>query len=122
MPNRQEDTKMADFLYVFRGSDGSRSPQQQAEQMKKWGAWIKGLSEKGYMKSGEPLERGGKTIRGARKNVTDGPYAEAKDLVGGFLLVSAQNLETATELAKGCPVFEDQDGSVEVRPIMKIDM
>ena len=53
--------------------------------------------------------------------VTDGPYAEAKDLVGGYTLIEAESLARAAELAKGCPILERQ-GIVEVRPIMKLDM
>jgi len=52
--------------------------------------------------------------------VTDGPFAEAKDLVGGFSLVEATSIDQAVELSRGCPVL-DTGGSVEVRPVMKID-
>lgn len=51
----------------------------------------------------------------------DGPFAEAKDLIGGFTLIEARDLDHAVELAKGCPIFEF-DGGVEVRPIRKLDM
>ena len=54
-------------------------------------------------------------------SVTDGPFAEAKDLVGGYTLIEAENLGRAAELAQGCPILERQ-GLVEVRPIMKMDM
>jgi hypothetical protein len=54
--------------------------------------------------------------------VSVGPYAEAKDLVSGYLVVTAEDLEAATELAKGCPVFERDDGSVEVRERMKLEV
>ena len=50
---------------------------------------------------------------------TDGPYAEAKDLVGGYTIILAKDLDEAAELSKGCPVF-DRGGSVEVRPVMKM--
>jgi hypothetical protein len=53
--------------------------------------------------------------------VTDGPFAEAKDLVGGFTLVVADDLAHAAKLAAGCPILE-VDGCVEVRPVMKMDM
>jgi hypothetical protein len=53
--------------------------------------------------------------------VTDGPFAEAKDVVGGYTLVEARDLEHAVELSKGCPIFE-REGAVEVRPVMKINM
>ena len=53
-----------------------------------------------------------------RQTVTDGPYAEAKDLVTGSLIVTAGSLDDATRLAAGCPIFEF-DGSVEVRPVFQ---
>jgi hypothetical protein len=108
---------MANYLYIFRGN-GRRdlSPQEMEQTMQKWGAWIQALTKSGNFKAGDPLERTGKVVRGKSKVVTDGPYAEAKDLVGGYLLVSAGSLDEATELARGCPIFES-DGQVEVRPI-----
>jgi len=111
---------MANFLYVFRGgANVGASPQQMQEHMQKWGDWIQQLSKTGNFKAGEPLEAEGKVIKGRKKVVTDGPYAEAKDLVGGYLLISAKNLDEAVELSRGCPVF-DSDGSVEVRPIRQM--
>jgi hypothetical protein len=111
---------MANFLYVFRGgANVGASPQQMQEHMQKWAAWIQQLSKTGNFKAGDPLEAEGKVIRGRKKVVTDGPYAEAKDLVGGYLLISAKNLDDAVELSRGCPIF-DSDGSVEVRPIRQM--
>lgn len=113
---------MPNFLYIFRGAGMSKqSPQEMQQQMQKWGAWIQQLQRDGHFKAGEPLETGGKVVRGKRKAVTDGPYAEAKDLVGGFLLIEAANLDEATELSRGCPGL-DVDGSVEVRPIAILNM
>jgi hypothetical protein len=60
-------------------------------------------------------------VKGSQKTVTDGPYAETKDIVGGYTLVEARDLEEAVDLSKGCPIFE-VDGGVEVRPIMKLAM
>jgi hypothetical protein len=51
--------------------------------------------------------------------VTDGPYAETKDTIGGYLIVEARDLEQAVELTKGCPLF-DRDGLIEVRPILSM--
>ena len=51
---------------------------------------------------------------------TDGPYTEAKDLVGGYTIVEAKDIDQAVELSRGCPIFEG-GGSVEVRPVMKMD-
>jgi len=60
-------------------------------------------------------------VKGNQKIVTDGPYAEAKDLVGGFSLIEAKDLAQAVEISKGCPILEI-GGSVEVRPVMQINM
>jgi hypothetical protein len=111
---------MSEFLYVYRGGDRNlreRSPEEIQQIMQKWMTWMQGLAEKGHLKDrGHPLEPGGKLV--TSKNVTDGPYAE-KDLVGGFSLVEAKDLDQAAELSKGCPVLE-RGGAVEVRPIMKM--
>jgi hypothetical protein len=87
--------------------------------MGKWMAWMKDLSAKGHFKAGEPLDKQGKVVRGRNKDVTDGPYAEAKDVVGGYLVVTAKDLSEAVEMSRGCPIFET-NGSVEVRPILQM--
>ena len=112
---------MASFMLIFRGGDSSTdSPEQLQQHMQKWMTWFEGLTRTGvYQGAGAPLVPAGKVVRGTRRTVTDGPYAEAKDLVGGYLLVDAKDLNHATELAKGCPIF-DQDGSVEVRQIREM--
>lgn len=108
---------MSDYLYIFRGSENPTAPEAMQKQMQKWQAWIKDLSAKGLFKAGEPLDRSGKVVRDRGKSVTDGPYAEAKDIVGGYLIVSTRDLAEAVELSKGCPIFETR-GFVEVRPIL----
>jgi hypothetical protein len=115
---------MEKYLYIFRGGDDVREQQSlEAWQthMQKWGAWMKGLAEKGILVGGEPLELEGKQVNGKNKVVTDGPFIEAKETVGGYLIVNANSLEEATEISKGCPIFE-HDGKLEVRQIKKIDM
>ncbi len=111
---------MGEFVYLYRGGVRSDSPQQSEQVMQKWVAWMKDLGEKGHLKDrGQPLELTGKVVRGAQKVVTDGPYAESKDLVGGYTLVQAKDLTHAAELSKGCPIFE-VGGFVEVRPVMEM--
>src|SRR5262245_17385005 len=118
---RGEDA-MPNYLYLFRGGEPrGLSPAEMDDHMKKWGAWIGELSGKGRFKGGEPLAEGGRVLAGKRRSVTDGPFAESKDVVGGYLMVSAASLDEATELARGCPVFES-DGSVEVREIREMKM
>ena len=117
---------MGEFLFLYRREDTSTSatppppPAQMQQQMQKWGAWMKELAQKGHIKDpGQPLELTGKSVKG--KAVTDGPYAEAKDLVCGYTLVEAKDLAHAAELSAGCPIFE-VGGIVEVRPVMKMNM
>jgi hypothetical protein len=113
---------MAEFLYLYRGGVRGGSPEQMQNTMQKWMAWFKQLSEKGHIKNmGHPLENGGKVVKGSHKTVTDGPFAESKDIVGGYSLLEAHDLNEAVELSKGCPIFEGE-GTVEVRPIMQMNM
>jgi hypothetical protein len=113
---------MSEFVYLYRGGEAGRSPERMQQMMQKWMAWLKELGEKGHIKDqGQPLERAGKLVRGKQKTVTDGPFPEAKDIVGGYTLIEARDLEQAVELSKGCPIFE-VEGAVEVRPVMKMNI
>jgi hypothetical protein len=110
---------MGDFLFLYRNGP-PMSPEQMGAQMQKWMAWFKDLGDKGVLKeAGQPLERAGKIVSGKNRAITDAPFAEAKDIVGGFSIVSAKDLSHAAELSTGCPIF-DVGGGVEVRPIMKM--
>jgi hypothetical protein len=112
---------MSEFVYLYRGGSRPTTPDEGQKVMQKWVAWMKDLGARGHLKdAGHPLEATGKTVTG-RKTVTDGPFAEAKDLVGGYTLVEAKDLAHASELAQGCPILE-HGGVVEVRPIMQMNM
>jgi hypothetical protein len=121
LKQNQGDENMSDFLFIYRGGEpGGGTPEQMQLRMQRWTGWLKDLGEKGHIKDlGNPLEPGGKVVKGKGKSITDGPFAEAKDLVGGYTLVQTKDLEHAAELATGCPIF-DAGGFVEVRPIMKM--
>jgi hypothetical protein len=113
---------MEKYIFLFRGGDVSNlSHQQQEAHMGKWLAWVDKLSKEGKYLAGEPLLPGGRTISGSKKTVTDGPFTEAKEVIGGFFMVQAKNLEEATEMAKDSPDY-DLGGTVEVREVMNVDM
>jgi hypothetical protein len=113
---------MNEFVFLYRGGSRDGSPAEMQQVMQKWMNWFKELAERGHVKDrGQPLERVGKLVSGKRKTVTDGPFAEAKDVVGGYTLIVARDLDQAVELSKGCPILE-RDGEVEVRPVMKLNM
>jgi hypothetical protein len=115
---------MKDFMFIFRGPspmDLDLSPEESQASMQKWFDWIGELSAKGHYVAGDPLAREGRTIQGKKPLVTDGPFAEGKELLGGYFIIKAESLEEATKLAFGFPDFGIQ-GSVEVREIVKIPM
>jgi hypothetical protein len=78
---------MSEFVYLFRSTDAQANEamgtaEQAQRSMQSWLAWIRDLETNGHLKNrGQPLERTGKVVRGSQKSVTDGPYAEAKDIV-----------------------------------------
>jgi hypothetical protein len=118
---------MSQFLYLYRSSESARhetmgTPEKAQQNMQRWVAWFKELDANGHLKDrGQPLETGGKVVKGAQKSVVDGPYTEAKDVIGGFTIVEAKDIDQAVVLSRGCPVL-DHGGSVEVRPVMRMDM
>jgi hypothetical protein len=115
---------MSEFVFLFRSTESEHlehmgTPQRAQQSMQAWLAWVRELEAKGHLKSaGQPLERTGKMIWGSKKVVVDGPYLEAKDLVLGFMVIQAQDLDQAVDLGAGCPIL-DGFGSVEIRPVAK---
>jgi hypothetical protein len=113
---------MAEYLYLYRGGRRGETASESEQIMARWMNWFKELTASGNLKDGgQPLEAEGKIVNDKRGTITDGPFAEAKDVVGGYTLVQTESLARAAELARGCPILE-RGGSVEVRPIMKLDM
>lgn len=114
---------MAKFMYLFRHQhEGAKppSPEDMQQRMKAWMNWIDELKKDGHLFStGERLDGTGKVVRGKAKAVTDGPYVEAKDTIGGYMILEAKDVAEATELSTGCPIFEG-GGSVEIRPIISM--
>jgi hypothetical protein len=111
---------MSEFVYLYRGGRRAQSPAEGEQIMNKWASWLEELAAKGHIKDrGQPLELEGKVVQGKQRTITDGPYPESKDIVGGYTLIEANDLAQAAELAGGCPIIE-RDGLVEVRPVMKM--
>jgi len=114
---------MTKFMYLFRSNPTvfrSMSPEQMQQAMKKWMDWKDTLEKSGHLKQlGERLDGTGKVVRGKAKAITDGPYVEVKDSIQGYMLVEANDMDKAVELAKGCPILEG-DGTVEIRPFVSM--
>jgi hypothetical protein len=105
---------MAKFLFIYRGgSDREMTPEQMQKSMEKWGAWIQDAMTKGWMLDpGDGLTAEGRVVNA--KVVSDGPFVESKEIVGGFSIVEAETIDAAAQLAKGCPGLQT-GGRVEVR-------
>jgi hypothetical protein len=115
-------TIMEKFMFIFHGGiSPDSSPEKMQENMGKWMGWIERLSKEGRYVSGEPLLPGGKLVKGNASGVTDGPYTEGKEVVGGYFIVNAADYKDAVSLCAGYPDYDD-GGSVQVRQIMKIEM
>jgi hypothetical protein len=116
---------MKEYLLLFRGGDGAtlrQSPEAWQAHMQKWMQWMGGLQEKGQLVSAQPLDSSGKQVYGTKKVVTDGPYMEGKEMVGGYLMCKADGYDAAVEISKSCPILEFEDGVVEVREIQELKM
>ena len=114
---------MNDYALVYRMTPEMQaaamgSPEAVRQSMARWTAWLDAMRQAGQLKDvGLPLMPEGKVVRGS--TATDGPYVETKELVGGFSIVTAPDLETASRIAAGCPILAG-GGSVEVRPVRQL--
>jgi hypothetical protein len=116
---------MSEYLLLFRGGDGremQKSPEKWQAHMQKWMQWMGSLSEQGKFVGAQPLKAEGKVVTGSSKVVTDGPFMEGKEMVGGYLICKVDSFDEAVEISKGCPILEFDDGKVEVREIQEMKM
>ena len=114
-------TVMEKFMLIFQGGIKSdASPEALQNNMNQWMAWVEKLHKEGRYVSGEPLLPGGKLISNVNM-VTDGPYTEGKEVVGGYFVINANSMEEAVAVCNDYPDF-GFDGSVQVRQVMKLDM
>ena len=115
---------MKQFMFLFKGGDQvweAKSEEEQQGHMQQWKEWMEQLTQQEKLLGGERLYTNGNTIHPGSKKVTDRPLTEAKELVGGYLLVKASTLDEATEMAKGCPGLL-WESYVEVREVWPEDV
>lgn len=111
---------MKEFMMIFRMEpmgDFQPTPEQMQESIKHWQDWIGGIAAQGKFSSANQLSFIGKTLK-ADGVVTDGPYAEVKEIIGGYIIVKATDIDEALTLAQGCPILF-VGGNVEVREVMR---
>ena len=107
------------YLLLFHGNDWYKklSHEQLQNVMKQNGAWMQRLINEGKVKAAQPLGRSGAIVSGPNgRHVSDGPFAESKEVIGGYLLLDVPTMEEAIAIAKGCPNLA-HGGSMEVRPL-----
>lgn len=112
---------MKDYMLLFLGADYGTlglSPEEIQSRMGKWMSWSAKLHETGTAKGGEALHASGiKRISGSDQTVTDVAAAELKELIGGYFIVKAANVEEAIKIAADFPDY-DLGGTVEVREVV----
>ena len=109
---------MANFLFVYRGGEPNpkMTPEEMQQIMQKWGAWIGEAMQKGWMLDpGDALTKEGRVVN-AKKVVTDGPFVESKEIVGGFAILRANSKAEAVQMAKDFLQFVGE-GECEIRQI-----
>lgn len=121
MPNAPAPSA-SPFMLLFRNAGPESHAQLTAEEKtamaQQWNNWVEHLIAQDKMRHGQPLGLGGRVVSGPRgERVTDGPYAEAKEAVGGYLLLTVADLDEATAIAKQCPGLPI-GLTVEVRPLV----
>ena len=114
---------MDEFVLLFRHEDGSKiaSPEQMQVWMKQTMDWIGGIAAQNKFVSGTGLPFDGAKVVRSNNMVTNGPFGDIKETIGGFITVKADSIEEAIEFAKGSPVLQGEGNTIEVRKVAKND-
>jgi hypothetical protein len=118
--NTQNTQDKNQYLFLFRGTDWSKrlSPEDMQNVASQWMAWFKRLSEQGKVIGGSPLDTEGRVVSGKNgRTISDGPFAESKEAVGGYFLLQVDTMEEAVAIAQQCPGLP-HGARVEVRHII----
>lgn len=113
---------MKEFMLLFRHepTEGYEpSTEELQESIQKWQNWIGNIAAQMKFVSTNQLGFEGKTVK-PNNIVTDGPYTETKEIIGGYIIVKADTIDEAVSLTQGCPILEF-GGNVEVRNILIIN-
>ena len=113
---------MEQFILLFRGSDvyqQDRSPEALQKLTVKMIDWVDQLVKNGHHVSSERFQQSGRQINGTKRTVTDTPFGNSKDVIGGCTIVLARNIAEAVEIARVCPILET-NANIEIRPIQSV--
>lgn len=115
---------MDEYMLIFRHEDGGKlaSPEQLQIWMKQTMDWLGGIAAQNkYEGKGNGLLFDDAKVVHHNKVVTNGPFGDIKETIGGYVIVKAESADEAAEFAKGCPVLQGEGNSVEVRKMAKGD-
>lgn len=114
---------MEEFMLIFRHEDGQKlaSPEQLQTWMKQTMDWIGGIAAQNKFSHGNGLPFDDARVVHANKLVTNGPFGDVKETIGGYIVVKANSVDEAVEFAKGSPVLQGEGNTVEVRRIARGD-
>jgi hypothetical protein len=114
---------MDEYILIFRHQDGNKiaSPEQIQTWMKQTMNWIGTIAAKNKFSSGTGLPFTDAKVVWHNNVVTNGPFGDINETIGGYIIVKATSVDEAVEFAKGCPVLQGEGNSVEVRRIAKDD-
>ena len=119
-----KQNKMEEYLLIMRHEDGTKvaSPEQIQVWMKQTMDWIGGIAAQNKFSGGTGLSFENARVVTSKKSkniVTNGPFGEIKETIGGYIIVKADSVDEAVEFAKGCPVLQGEGNTVEVRKVKK---
>lgn len=114
---------MDEYVLIMRHEDGNKvaSPEEIQKWMKQTMDWIGGIAAQNKFVSGTGLPFDNARVVHANKTVTNGPFGDIKETIGGFITIRAESVDEAVEFAKGCPVLQGEGNTMEVRRIAKKD-
>lgn len=114
---------MDEFILIFRHEDGQKvaSPEQIQVWMKQTRDWMGGIAAQNKLVGGNGLPFETARVVGHNGIVTNGPFGDIKETIGGYIIVKADSVDEAVEFAKGSPVLQGEGNTVEVRKIAKGD-
>lgn len=117
---------MANYLLLLHQTPrkfGALSPEEIQKIIAKYEAWRTDVAKRNKLRGGEKLtDEGGRELRanGGKVSVTDGPYSESQEVLGGFFMIEAANYEEAVEIAQTCPHLSFDGNRMEVRQVDNI--
>jgi len=114
---------MDEFILLFRldiiTKEAQPSPEQLQVYMKQYQDWVGGIAAQNKFSGGKGLSTEGKVIK-SNNVITDGPYAEIKESIAGYIIIKAMDFDEAVSLAKDCPILKGEGNSVEVRKVVAV--